>query len=478
MVYKKLKRWLHLGHRWLGVLLGLMVLLWFSSGLVMLFVDRPQLDEHERLAGLPLIESNRVRVSPLVAWQALSLPGEPAAIRLNASGGHPAYRILAHKQWHRVDAGSGQVLQSIDQAEAQRIAERYASQQKMVALSPVEIDQWTVYRRFDPLRPFWRVQFDDGQNLYVSSRSGELALDTTRGERAWNWVGSVVHWIYITPLRQHTTLWRNIILWTSFFALALALTGFWLGLQRLRLRIRYSAGRITPYRGGWKRWHHLLGLSGGLVLFSWLLSGWFSMAPMQLATAPTIPERASILFPSALSVRPELSASTQEIEWIPFGNTQLNMEKKIEGSLIHLEGKPAAATLTLEEITNSVRDMNIGVVLRAAWLHEADSRYYSLRHFPRVFPVARIELDDPASTVLYISPRNGRIEVISNRDDFAYRWLYQGLHRLDFPTLVEYPLLRDITVISLCILGIALTLSGCVLGWHRITKNPAGVIPK
>ena len=53
MANGKLARWLHLGHRWLGIALGLMVLLWFVSGLVMPFVTRPQLDEAERLAGLP-----------------------------------------------------------------------------------------------------------------------------------------------------------------------------------------------------------------------------------------------------------------------------------------------------------------------------------------------------------------------------------------------------------------------------------------
>ena len=133
--------------------------------------------------------------------------------------------------------------------------------------------------------------------------------------------------------------------------------------------------------------------------------------------------------------------------------------------MIHLEDQPPVTALTLENMEKAVREMRLGSVVRAAWLHEPDNRYYSLRHHPRAFPVARIELDDPAATVLYISPRNGRIEVISNRDDFAYRWLYQGLHRLDFPTLVEHPLLRDITVILLSVLGLVLTLTGCVLGW-------------
>lgn len=178
MANGRLTRWLHLGHRWLGIALGLMVLLWFVSGLVMLFVTRPQLDEAERLAGLPVIEANSVRVSPLAAWQALGLPGEPATIRLNANGGHPAYRILANQKWHTVDAENGRILPPVDQDSARRLAESYAGQSEIGKISRIDIDQWTVYRRFDPLRPFWRVEFADGRDYYVATRSGELALDT------------------------------------------------------------------------------------------------------------------------------------------------------------------------------------------------------------------------------------------------------------------------------------------------------------
>jgi hypothetical protein len=182
---------------------------------------------------------------------------------------------------------------------------------------------------------------------------------------------------------------------------------------------------------------------------------------------------------AALDVRPEPDTNkAKEVECLRFGNSLLQIEKQTEDSLICLDGRPAVAALRLDEIENSVRGMGLGEVTRSDWLHEADHRYFSLRHHPRAFPVARIELDDPAATVLYIFPRNGRIEVVSNRHDFAYRWLYHGLHRLDLPFPVEHPLLRDITVILLSALGIARCLTGCVLGWRRIMNNQAGVITK
>lgn len=475
MTNGKLVRWLHLAHRWLGIVLGLMVLLWFLSGLVMLFVARPQLNEAERLAGLPVFDAGSVHVSPATAWQALGLPGEPAAIRLNAADGRAAYRILANQQWYAVDAKNAQILLPAATSNARNLVQTYARQSEIINITTVDIDQWTVYRRFEALRPFWRVELADGRDLYISTRSGELALDTTTSERVWNWLGSVVHWVYITPLRQNTPLWRNLILWGSFFALILTASGICLGWQRLRLRNPYSEGRFTPYRTSWKRWHHLLGLCGGIVVLSWLFSGWLSLAPLGVAAGPKKPINTAPLLISELALRPLSSATTREIEWLPLGASLVQIEKQADSSQISLDGRAASAALPLTDIESTVSGMNLGRIKHSAWLNESDSRYFGLRHHPRTFPVARFELDDADQTVLYISPHSGRIEVVSNRHDFAHRWLYQGLHRFDLPVLVDYPLLRDLVIIALSLLGIALSLTGSVLGWRRIFNNQTGV---
>ncbi|MFD0936232.1 PepSY domain-containing protein, partial [Methylobacterium trifolii] len=141
-------------------------------------------------------------------------------------------------------------------------------------------DQWTVTARYDPLRPFHKVMLEDpaGTELYVSQVTGETALDTTRFERGWNWVGAVVHWVYLTPLRARAGLWRDVVLWLSGIAALSAFSGLVLGIWRLRLRRRYPHGTVTPYRGV-SRWHHLFGLAGGLGLTTFIVSGWLSMNP-------------------------------------------------------------------------------------------------------------------------------------------------------------------------------------------------------
>ncbi|WP_426441125.1 hypothetical protein [Bradyrhizobium genosp. P] len=57
-----------------------------------------------------------------------------------------------------------------------------------------------------------------------------------------------------------------------------AVAGFWIGILRLRLTRRYARGAISPYRG-WKAWHHIAGLIGGIFVFTWMFSGWLSLNP-------------------------------------------------------------------------------------------------------------------------------------------------------------------------------------------------------
>ncbi|MBP9528663.1 MAG: hypothetical protein KBE71_09955, partial [Laribacter sp.] len=142
----KFARWLHLGHRWLGMTLGLMLLLWFVSGVVMLFVARPQLTDAERLAALPALATERVRISPLTAWQALGLTGWPEVVRLNMAGDRPAYRFFAQNRWSTVYADDASHFSAPDTAQALRLAAAYLGDTGVAAVTPLALDQWTVYR--------------------------------------------------------------------------------------------------------------------------------------------------------------------------------------------------------------------------------------------------------------------------------------------------------------------------------------------
>jgi hypothetical protein len=52
--------------------------------------------------------------------------------------------------------------------------------------------------------------------------------------------------------------------------------------------------------------------------------------------------------------------------------------------------------------------------------------------------------------------------------DRVARWLYNGMHSLDFTLLFQHRPLWDFGVILLCILGFAFSVTSVVLGWRRL----------
>jgi hypothetical protein len=196
---KRLRRWLYIGHQWIGIGTCLLFAMWFVSGLVMMYVAFPNLTDRERLAALPDIAWDRVAVAPDRAMAAAGLTHYPRDLRLNMLNDEPVYRLVGEDgRRQTISAADGRAVESIAPEQALAAARRHPAATDVRLDSIVDRDQWSVTARFDPLRPFFLVALGDaaGTELNVSERSGEIVLDTTRVERIWNWLGSIPHWIY------------------------------------------------------------------------------------------------------------------------------------------------------------------------------------------------------------------------------------------------------------------------------------------
>ncbi|MFO7858324.1 MAG: PepSY-associated TM helix domain-containing protein, partial [Ectothiorhodospiraceae bacterium] len=270
----RIKRQLHLWHRYLGIALCLLIALWFASGVVMMYVPYPSLDDQRRLAGLPELES----AAYLPPDRILADYPEAEGLRLNAASGKPAYVVATPEGQQLLDAITGEPRRP-GRAAARETARRHSGSD-VARASVRRVDQWTVTGNFDPHRPLRQMRVDDGAGtwVYVSSATGEVVQEVTRWQRGWNWVGAVVHWIYPWQLRQYPELWRNLVIVLCVPALALVVTGIAVGIQRLRPRRRYKGNRVTPYQG-WQRWHHLLGVGCAVFLVTFLVSGLLSLNP-------------------------------------------------------------------------------------------------------------------------------------------------------------------------------------------------------
>jgi hypothetical protein len=117
-----------------------------------------------------------------------------------------------------------------------------------------------------------------------------------------------------------------------------------------------------------------------------------------------------------------------------------------------------------------------GVGIRdEVWLEEYDGHYYDARA-TRSLPVLRVRYDDPDQTWLYLDPRQGGIVDWSVRTTRLRRWLYHGLHSLDFPFLYFRRPLWDVVVIVLSLGGLVLSSTTLLPAWRRLFRHVASIV--
>ncbi len=464
-------------HRVLGVLFCLFFAMWFASGIVMHFVPFPALTEAERFAGLAPIDLARVVHGPAEAVGASRI-ADATSVRLLGRSDGPVYLVsarLAVKALRATDLADGAVTSEVALAIAMdyaRLRQLAAADAHVVTLT--SYDQWTVSGGFDHHRPLYRIALHDNQGteLYVSSTTGEVVLDTTRQERLLNYVGSVAHWIYPTKLRSHPAAWSRLVWWLSLLALIGATTGAVVG----TLRIEIKGTRLSPY-SGWLAWHQRLGLVCMLFVLTWIFSGWLSMDDGRLFSTGKPTEAEAKAFggmPDWQAIpRDELqrvSRQAKEIEWFALGG-QMHRRERLDVDqqrLFSVFADVGTATIDREFLepgeinaagTHLAAACNVPVAI------EADDDYPLASAVPNA-PVFRLVC---GSDWFHIDGASGALLEKLDRSRRIYRWLYSAVHTLDFHALTIRPMLRTSLIVTLCGFGLIFSFTGVVIALRRLS---------
>ena len=141
-----LKRTLIFVHRWIGVALSLIFLLWFASGIVMMYWTFPEVTADQRLERLPVLNPDQIKVSPTSARAALGTDAPAGPPRLTSFDNRPAYRFGGRGGNAMVYADTGTVVDLVDEAMVDRAVVAWARRPLTDARksSVEEVDQWTV----------------------------------------------------------------------------------------------------------------------------------------------------------------------------------------------------------------------------------------------------------------------------------------------------------------------------------------------
>ncbi|MDA8652261.1 PepSY domain-containing protein [Porticoccaceae bacterium] len=429
-------------HRYLGVIFGVLILLWCISGFVMMFVQYPSLTNQERYSYMPPLSLGSCCLAPDISktgspqFRSFSLKSAPTGIhlRLAAADAATVYNALSG----HIIPGSTNITR-LESAKAVASA-LGASSARSVGLT--EVDQWSIIPSVAKHGPFEIFELDDAEKnrLYYSTTSGELVQQVTYIERTWGWIGSVVHWIYPTVIRSNTELWVQVVIWLSAVSLFMVIIGAVIGITSLKKK---RGWRKSPYQGRFL-WHHYTSLATGLLMLTWLFSGLMSMYPWGLMEGRSFATEEHNLRGSGFQLDPkvqtiienvaslDLPLSTIEIKGVMVAGfiTLIATDTHGERSLIHriaVDHHPNKEFPTVDSLAAKIRPR--AKITSVDFLTSGDSYYYN-HHHKRQFPVYRIIYADGER--VYLDGLSFDIAAVFDQGRKTARWLYLGLHRGDF----------------------------------------------
>jgi len=373
-------------------------------------------------------------------------------------------------------------------------------------------DQWTLQAR--GLLPMHRFSLDDAArtDLYVSDVTVEVVLRPTRRDRNWGYLGPVTHWLYFTPLRSSGAPWFPTVVWSSAVGCVMCVSGLLWGLLRFtpfaRFRLKHQYTR-SPY-AGWMKWHHWAGLIFGVVTLTWTYSGLLSMEPFgwfepigSRGGRPQVPATGEPDSPAAISLDQMKTAHAALSGAFPIKSMRLTdvadrlywtadrapaeaeADQWRSPGLLPRQAGPrlarryVAALATAEPVFDRFPrqlmerlglDRVDAPIEDAAWIDAYDGYYYdSAGTLP--LPVFRVRYQDEARTWVYVDPSRGGVVRQNERVTRMRRWLYQGLHSLDFPFLYYRRPLWDIVAIALSVGGLALSVTTFMPALRRLRRR-------
>jgi hypothetical protein len=434
-------------HRYLGFVLSLLFVIWFLSGFVMMYAGYPTMKYEQRLQQLPVVPSGKF-IPP---------PDSASSIRLGTLLNRPVYRV---NQQQVVFADNGALLTKVDTALARRIAQAFVHDRTHpVAIDELhEIDQWMAAHRSQGYAPdVYRCTMEDDSYVYVSMHTAEVVQMVTAKQRLLAWLGPIPHWLYPTILIRNRPVWSQVVIWVSLVGTIMCLTGIIMGIVRYK---RKRGVKFSPYKKVWFKYHHYTGFIFGLFVFTWILSGLFSMSPIPLSHVKKGKQAGSELLPATFLYPPIGFTNPKEIHLIQVAGQPYYLAYEDSNRTQLLQANiPGAKPFDCfdKSVFSSKGDV----------LHSYDNYYYS-RKYEKQLPVLRIKEGD---TWTYINLRTGQVALKLDKGARIERWLYHGLHSLDFKFLVYKRPLWDIVVWILMLGGTMVSITGLALTYKWLKRK-------
>ena len=208
-------------HKWLGLFIGLQVVIWSLSGLYMTVVPITTIHGDQLVRELP---ARSVEASALADPLAIASANRAQDVRLAWVRNQPAYVLKTKAGEKAVDAISGKPVRPIDEVEIRKIARSiYTGNDDIFSAKQITEVPFEIRGRKPPI---WRVEFDQWNKptLYFSPSTGELV---SRRHELWR-IFDFVWMLHIMDYDQRENVNNTLLRIFTWGAVLMASSGIWL----------------------------------------------------------------------------------------------------------------------------------------------------------------------------------------------------------------------------------------------------------
>lgn len=476
---KKVKTFMLSLHRIVGTIICLFLLMWFISGLVLIYHPFPDVSQSQKNEHMDVLPDSLPNINAIISRLPIS-EKEIKSIDVSKIQDQILFSFKTKDSLYTVTEKNNEPIKPISKESIYHIASKWvdAPISKIDTLYDREI--WIMYSRYQKELPIYKLYFDDDlkHQLYISSKTGEVQQFTNRNERFWTWIGSIPHKFYIPALRKNTNTWIWSLTIGGIAVVVLAITGLFYGTYILIKRYKKRRKIGNPYKKIWLKWHYTCGLIFGIFILTFGFSGAMALQKIPqwaIKTHGDYRVSDSKFRGKGLTVNKyildyrklkETYPEIKSIGWshfrdIPVYNV-VNGDKEI--AINASSSEVEELHLTESDIEKAVIKL-YGDVPYSISLIDKYEEYYLSRTKELPLPVYKVEVNNEDKSCFYINPQNGEFKYV-NRANRAKKWVFSGLHYLNIKYLIERPLLWTILIWTLCIGGSIVSLSGIYLAFR------------
>lgn len=478
-------------HKWLGMLMAPLMVMWFISGYFMIFSGFPRVENKSKLM-ISDHFSTEDSVPPLALLSSLyaentKSDAQLTGVELSKSREILFFTLLGSEGPIVIDAESNRIAESVKpkRADIEDMTVRITGQMPQKIDTLTNLEQWVPFssRRAD--LPIYKVYVRDGKgtHLYFSGQNGQLLQQTNKDNRLLAYFGAIPHWLYFWPIRQNADLWKNMFVILGILGCIMTISGIIMGIYRTVQIRKKGTRKWSPYKkNGWFYWHHIIGLIFGIIVLTWIFSGWMSLDQLPTwMTGPSPRKEIYTLSKSSPIENGEAVDFEALIKNYPMAKriTYANymgvpyyfVEDETGGQYVSLSsGKADTFSVSEHEVLSFLSEHSSGIeVTGIKKLTDYNARYLPHPAGKRKPPLPVFEVTTEEGTMLHIAIAEPKIQV-SNKATVLNSWAYSKLHAFKFLWAYRHPALWMTVMLVLLTGGAIVSITGLVLGWGVLKR--------